>query len=215
MFDFDANRFSGEVPLFPLPAVVLVPSNLQSFHLFEARYRAMLQDVMASEGFLAVPLLRAGWESDYEGRPPVHEICGLGCIRHCVRHDDGRGDILLASVARVRILRELAGKPYRIARVEVLDDVYPADGSDLSEARDRLLERLCLPETMRQLPAGQVADLVLGQMQLEPLEKQEIFEELSVAARLQRLHVVIDRIDEVRALMETGRRLDSERPDLN
>ena len=59
-------------PLFPLPNVVLFPNVFLPLHIFEARYREMVADAVASDRMIGMVLLRPGWERDYDGRPPVY-----------------------------------------------------------------------------------------------------------------------------------------------
>ena len=70
-FVFPADDFSGVVRLFPLPNVVLFPHVMQPLQIFEPRYLELLDDALADDGLLAMALLEPGWESDYDGRPPI------------------------------------------------------------------------------------------------------------------------------------------------
>ena len=68
---FDADTFSGVARLFPLPNLVLYPHVMQPLHIFEDRYREMLEDALAGDRLIAMALLEPGWETDYESRPPI------------------------------------------------------------------------------------------------------------------------------------------------
>jgi Lon protease-like protein len=48
------------LPIFPLPDVTFFPSTLLPLHVFEARYRAMVMDVLARDRRLAVVKLSQG-----------------------------------------------------------------------------------------------------------------------------------------------------------
>ena len=65
---------SFEVPLFPLPNIVLLPGMVLPLHIFEPRYRKMLADALAGERLIARANLMDGWQSDYLGKPPVHRL---------------------------------------------------------------------------------------------------------------------------------------------
>src|SRR5436190_1218744 len=69
------------LPIFPLPDVTFFPHTLLPLHVFEARYRAMIMDVLARDRRLAVVKLRPGYEATYAGKPPVHEVAGAGADR--------------------------------------------------------------------------------------------------------------------------------------
>ena len=68
---FVAEKFSGIVRLFPLPNLVVFPHVMQPLHIFEPRYRAMLEEALDEDGLIAMAVLAPGWEKDYEGRPPM------------------------------------------------------------------------------------------------------------------------------------------------
>src|SRR5688572_32951673 len=95
-----------KLPLFPLPNVVLFPNVFLPLHIFEQRYREMVSDVLQGDRLIGMVLLRPGWESDYEGCPPVYSIGCSGVITHAERLDDGRFNIVLRGVERFRIVEE-------------------------------------------------------------------------------------------------------------
>src|SRR5258707_15575916 len=88
------------IPLFPLPNVVLFPNVFLPLHIFEPRYREMVADALKGDRIIGMALLRAGYESNYEGRPPVYDIGCAGVITHAQRLADGRYDIVLRGPAR-------------------------------------------------------------------------------------------------------------------
>jgi uncharacterized protein len=142
--------------IFPLPNAVLFPGTRLPLHVFEPRYRAMIRDALADTKTLAVARLRPGFASEYEGRPPVFEVCGAGRIVEHVEHEDGRYHLVLHGVARVRILNELPPlQPYRVVRAELIEDL-PVDPR-LSAALETKVRALWqqlrprLPEELRDL----------------------------------------------------------------
>jgi Lon protease-like protein len=129
-----------EVPVFPLPDVVFFPDTLLPLHVFEPRYRQLVADCLAGDGRLVVAMLRPGWEKDYQGRPPVFPVAGLGEIIHVETLADGRYNILLDGRMRVRIEAEAPGeRAYRVARVRPLADALPAGGVRALDERLRTL----------------------------------------------------------------------------
>lgn len=118
------------LPLFPLPDVVFLPHTVLPLHVFEPRYRALVADCLQGNGMLAVPRLRTGWERNYHERPAIHSIAGFGRIARHQALEDGRWNILVAGLGRVRIDVELEGRrPYRVARATLLDEGrFPREG---------------------------------------------------------------------------------------
>src|SRR5688572_12253917 len=108
------------LPIFPLPNVVLFPNVFLPLHIFEARYREMVADALASDRLIGMTLLRPGWERDYEGRPPVYAIGCSGVITHVERLPDGRYNLVLRGLERFRIVEEDSAKAYRRAAIEPL-----------------------------------------------------------------------------------------------
>lgn len=126
---FDETRFSGVARLFPLPDLVMFPHVMQPLHIFEPRYREMLNDALDSDGLIAMSVLAPGWEAQYEGRPAILPQVCLGKIATHQRLDDGRYNLMLLGMRRARVVAELpATRAFRQAEVEVLDDLYPTAG---------------------------------------------------------------------------------------
>lgn len=129
-----------QVPLFPLPDHVLLPASPAPYRVFEARYRALVQDLMArpeDRRWLAVPRLAAGWRDDYHGNPPFHETATVGRIVRCEPLTGGHFFIVVEGAARVRLVEHRAATPYRVARVQPLPDTPPAP-SDVAALRRSL-----------------------------------------------------------------------------
>ena len=128
------------LPIFPLPDVVLFPHTVLPLHIFEPRYRQMVQECLAGDKRLAMALLKPGWEKDYYGRPPIYPIAGAGEIVQHEELPDGRFNILVRGTLRIGITTELPpDKPYRIVRARPLADRYPDE--DLESLATRI-ERL-------------------------------------------------------------------------
>ena len=188
--------FAGVTRLFPLPSLVLLPGVVQGLHIFEARYRQLMVDTLAGDMLFSLVLLRPGWEHDYDARPPIETVACLGRVAWHERRADGRFDLRLRSLLRVRILHEIeTDRLYRTARAELLPDVVPTDLSRLSELRRQLAEAV-LPRfaegTARQqlrelfggdMPLGHVCDVLTYALPL-PLEmKQRLLAEPRVERR--------------------------------
>lgn len=105
------------LPLFPLPNLVFFPRTRLPLHVFEPRYRQMVEDAVAADGRFGIVLLRPGWEADYFGAPPVYPWGTLAEIEQAVPLDDGRFNILVRGEVRFRIVDEVSRVPYRTARV--------------------------------------------------------------------------------------------------
>jgi Lon protease-like protein len=107
------------VPVFPLPEVVLFPRQILPLHVFEPRYRAMVADALEGERTIAIALLKPEYEPDYfTPHAPIHTLVGVGRIIASERLEEGKYNILLRGRTRAKIVDEIAGRPYRVARIE-------------------------------------------------------------------------------------------------
>ena len=185
---FDASTFSGVARLFPLPNLVLYPHVMQPLHVFEERYREMLEDALATDQLITMAMLEPGWETDYESRPPISEHACLGKVVAHHRLDDGTYNVLLLGVQRVRIEKELSPlRSFRQAKVELIEDCYDFSSADerkklqeqlMTAFRKRLPYAYQLPEQLEsmlsnQLPLGLLTDLAAYALPLDADVKLE------------------------------------------
>jgi Lon protease-like protein len=195
------SEFSGTARLFPLPNLVLFPHVMQPLHIFEPRYRQMTADALAGDRLIALVLLRPGWEADYDARPAIYPVACLGRVVAEQTLDDGRYNILLRGLARIRVLEEVPqGKLYRSGRVELLGDSHFSEGPAARDLRKRLGKAVAawfpdkgaVYEQFRkllrsELPLGPLGDIISFALPIDLEVKQELLEELDVRKRVRRL----------------------------
>ncbi|MCH7676902.1 LON peptidase substrate-binding domain-containing protein, partial [candidate division KSB1 bacterium] len=126
------ETITTQIPIFPLPNVVFFPKTFLPLHIFEPRYRKMAKDSKSNDNLIGMALLKEGWEKQYHDNPDVHEIACVGKIQHIERLEDGRYNILLYGLSRVKIMKFIQGKPYRMAQVKYLKDIA-FDHDDFNE----------------------------------------------------------------------------------
>lgn len=201
-FQFSAEDFSGRVRLFPLPHRVFFPQMVVPLRIVEARYRDLVDDALAGDRLIALAILAPGWESHYEGSPPVRPVGCLGRIAACQPGPDGGCNVVVNTLRRVRLVRELPQtRRYREAEVRVLDDYEPADEpADDSELRRRLREAILriLPRTAEVVdvvgdlfkvntPLGLIADVVGSMLDIGLAWKEALLAETNVHQRAEML----------------------------
>ena len=109
-----------ELPIFPL-GVVLFPGMPLPLHIFEERYRAMIQRCLEERQGFGVVLLRDGQAEQPGGIP--YEIGTVARIVRHVRLDDGRYNILTRGLRRFQILASrLDAAGYLTAQVALLEE---------------------------------------------------------------------------------------------
>jgi Lon protease-like protein len=188
------------IPIFPLDGVILVPGARLPLHIFEPRYRDMVNDALEGPGLIAMGMPMAGHTIQSEHQPPIHVVCGLGRIGHHRRNDDGTIDLVLEGIARLRILSEVqSGKSYREVQAEPLHETYYGR-LDEAEAARQLLDRLRgLSDQERsaiaQLPFARLLDVLLLRLPCTPQEKQTIFSIPEVDLRFGQVVSLLDRLE--------------------
>ena len=113
-----------ELPLFPLPDVVLFPQEVLPLHIFEPRYRMMLRTVLAEDRRFGV----VRWD------PQERRMAEVGCcaeILHCQTQDDDRSNIVTLGQQRFRVLDIVREAPYRVGMVSWIEDTVSDGHGDL------------------------------------------------------------------------------------
>ncbi len=198
------------LPLFPLGSV-LVPGLVLPLHVFEQRYRVLVEALMAlpdgAERQFGVVAIRSGAEAS-DARP---ELFGMGCtaeLREVTPYSDGRFDIVTVGETRFRLLGldEDAATPYLTGLVEFLDEPDGTDDpAELEHLRRSVVAQFAdyrrrLNVEVTELPedARVVSYLVTAAMVLELPERQGLLEQPATA---QRLRAEIDLLRRERALV--------------
>lgn len=187
-----------KIPLFPLPNVVLFPDVILPLHIFEPRYRLMVDQSLQSHKKIGMVLLKKGWERNYEESPDIYTV---GCMGQIVGHEkleDGRFNILLKGLSRFHVAQILQPTPYREAKVAILSDRVEGISTETAEKRKRaILEAAgAIPEyfvynKMRlgrapvddKAPLPTLIDTLSYYLAIDPYDKQPILEETDVGRR--------------------------------
>lgn len=109
----------AELAMFPLGSVLL-PGMLLPLHVFEERYRTMIERVLDGDGSFGVTLIERGSEVGGDDvRAPV------GCLARILdaeQQPDGRWHLVAVGTDRIRVDEWLADDPYPRAVVSTLPD---------------------------------------------------------------------------------------------
>ena len=180
-----------ELPLFPLPEVVLFPGRPLPLHIFEFRYRMMMNPILDDDrrfGVLAFD-------------PAAGNIATIGCCAEIVRYQrlpDDRLKMLTLGQQRFRVLEYVREKPYRVGLVEWIEDAPPTEDLRLLVREvDRLLRDVVhlsaklndqpieLPDDLPTLPV-ELSYWIAGNFYGAPAEQQALLEMQDTGARLRR-----------------------------
>jgi ATP-dependent Lon protease len=180
-----------ELPLFPLPDVVLFPGRPLPLHIFEFRYRIMMNTILDSDRRFGVLM----WDP-VEGKPAK-----VGCCAEIVqyqREPDDRMKILTLGQQRFRVLEYTRDKPYRVGLVQwIEDEPTDRDLEPLARSVEQLLqdvvmlsgkltgETITLPDQVPTFPI-ELSYWVASNLHGAATEQQSLLEMLDSAARLDR-----------------------------
>ncbi len=180
-----------ELPLFPLPEVVLFPSRPLPLHIFEFRYRIMMNTILEGDRRFGVLMID----------PAQGKIANVGCCAEIVHHQrlpDDRMKMLTVGQQRFRVLEYVREKPYRMGLVEWIEDRPPnQDLKPMGVKVEKLLrdvvhlsakltdQKIELPEDLPDLPR-ELSYWIGSNLYGVPLEQQALLEMDDTASRLLR-----------------------------
>lgn len=180
-----------ELPLFPLSEVVLFPTRPLPLHIFEPRYRIMMNTILESDRRFGVVMVD----------PHKGTIANVGCcaeIIHYQRLPDDRLKMLTLGQQRFRILEYVREKPYYVGLVEWIEDEPPQkDLRPIATNVEQLLrdvvrlsaklteEEIELPEDLPDLPI-ELSYWVASNLYGVAAEQQTLLELQDTSARLER-----------------------------
>ena len=186
-----------EIPLFPLPNLVLFPQVAVPLHIFEERYKLMINRCIDQADIFGLVLLNE--EADQENEDSILRVGVSARVVQVDRLDEGRLNVLCAGESRFRILEFTGSAPYWTADVEFFDD-DPETEEGLQEAYQRVsilyrkateltsqLKDMEIPQL--DLPDSPVAlsYMVSYVLDLGAARKQELLEATSTLFRLRSL----------------------------
>jgi Lon protease-like protein len=185
------ERLSRGFPLFPLGIVALPGENIP-LHIFEDRYRRMIEECLRAEPGSPRSEFGIIWLSD-------EDLKGVGCAceveRVLERMDDGRLNILARGTRPFRLIERQDDLPYPAGLVEFLveadEDVDPEAGIGARELYGELLEQA----TDRVLDEQELSEMgsyeMAATVEFDIDAKQELLELRSENARLRLLGLLL------------------------
>jgi Lon protease-like protein len=194
----EAVELPAAVPVMPLPGVLLFPNALLPLHIFEPRFREMLERALDDNRMLCVALVkpeRQQWRTSADFFP----VSTVGLIRACIGRSDGTSDLILQGIRRVKFSDFEQEAPFPIARIKPLKTrTKPTVETDalaikvvefyrrlksseraLPEKIDRYLGEMSDPEML--------ADLIASTFVSGATRRQQLLEELDLNKRLRLL----------------------------
>ncbi len=182
------------LPLFPLNTV-LFPNATIPLHVFEERYRLMVQMCLDGDSIFGVVLIKSGSEVGEPAEP--HSVGTVARIEDVNRMDNGRMLLRVKGAERFAILRITQQRSYIEANVQLLGDAAdeePVASEVMDMVRTATTRHVRLAMGLRggwvreaktpEDPAA-LSYFVGTLLQSEPNVKQALLEKQSTARRLQ------------------------------
>ncbi len=204
-----------ELPLFPLNSV-LFPSATLALHIFEERYKKMVNLCLESNSPFGVLLIRSGNEVGEVAEP--FEMGTTARIVRVQHLDEGRMNLVCLGEQRFRLSRNVSETPYLVGEVELLQST-DAEGAEVKDLGDTVAalfgeyyrlylavsnqwtRQIAMPEV-----AGELADFVASRLAVSIWTKQQLLEELSVRRRLEmEMETLSDAIREMTPKVDAAR----------
>jgi ATP-dependent Lon protease len=199
-----------DIPLFPLPNLVLFPNIVVPLHIFEERYKLMVNACIERAEHFGLVLLRSG-ASD-ESEDTIHRVGVSARVIEVERLDDGRLNILCEGESRFRIFRFTQQMPFWKGAIDFFEDneQHPEESlveqvAELYRSVAELSAKLSGSERPELALPDSPADLsymVSYVLDIDSEEKQKLLEMTSTAERLRML---------VAHLTDTLRKLEQQR----
>lgn len=191
----------SELPIFPLP-LVLFPGVPLPLHIFEPRYRQMLDDIRATNNLFGLSYFDDATETEI---PPAGHIGCAAEVTETQTMPDGRSNILTVGLIRYRIEKYVEReREYLTAQVSFFED-EPEDNEALRASAQEVAatftriarsvrkindERTNLPDISDTEPQ-RLSFLVAAAVELDMNAKQDLLELRSTAGRLDRLRGIL------------------------
>lgn len=204
----------GVLAMFPLQSVLL-PGAVLPLHVFEERYRALVDRCLALEEDFGVALISRG--SEVGGHDVRTDVGTRARIVEARQVPDGRWAVLAVGIGRIRIDDWLPDDPYPLAEVEDWPDPLAATGlpEAIAASTARLRRVLSLRAELGEIRPDATVDLSVDLSVVDPslasfrlvalsplgdLDRQRLLAAPDIADRLLRLDALLDEDeDECRA----------------
>ncbi len=184
----------ADLPVFPLPRVVFFPGSLLPLHIFEMRYRQMIEDcVTKGPRAMVVAMLDEETLHHQDTPPSFHSLAGAGRIIAHEARPDGTHDIVLQGLHRVHVTEHDSGRLYRRAQAKVLANLgtcKPSDVSVLLACANHISHAVRKRHPGFELgvdatsPPSLIADAIADRLVADPGARQAILEATDVAERI-------------------------------
>jgi Lon protease-like protein len=203
------ERLSRGFPLFPL-GIVALPTESVPLHVFEHRYRRMIEERLRAQPGSPEREFGIVWLSDQELKP-VGCACDIEEVLE--RMTDGRLNILARGKRPFRLIERQDDLPYPAAVVEFLVEQHEDPDAEAARTAHQLYQELVEQATDQRLAQRELDELdayrMAATVEFGAEAKQQLLELRSENARLRLLALLlraaIERLEVVERAQERAR----------
>lgn len=200
------------LPLFPLNTV-LFPYSRTQLHIFEPKYRLMIESCLANNLPFGIALIRSGDEVGDNAEP--YMVGTKVRILETHQYEDGRFDLTVEGVERFRIREINSECPYLRGSIENLNELDEEDEDRLFElcVEARSMAELLIKEHVDNQEFAvkvlfpddpeQLSFAIANMLDFSPIRKQFFLELVETSVRLEYL---IEVLDEISKTVDSGLR---------
>ncbi|MBN1356392.1 endopeptidase La [bacterium] len=216
--DFNRTPIPGTLPILPLRGTVIYPTMVIPLLVAREKSIRMINEVLDGDQIIGLVAQKNPEEED----PAADDIYSIGIaaqIIKLIKMPDNSVRIMIEGLGRIRIKRFVRKEPYFIARVEKITERFTQ--SLKSDALIRNIRGLFkdivsnspnLPKELNLIiqnisEPGKLADIIASSLNLTLEERQEILTIADITKRLERVHVLLNREQEI---LKLGNKIQSQ-----
>ena len=217
--EFDAEKLPDVLPILPLYDAALFPKMVLPLVVLQGESVQLVDEAMAKDRIIGLMVSK---KPENKKRPDREDLAAVGTsalILKMAKTQDDRTQLLVQGLSRFTIKSFEDGKPYLVARVELLKDVEKKDNetealiANIVGQFERVVELSPgLPPEIAQMAksiqeSGTLADMIASTINSTPEEKQRVLEMQDVKQRLKEVTRLLNhQLD----ILELGNKIQSQ-----
>ncbi|MBV9462959.1 MAG: LON peptidase substrate-binding domain-containing protein [Verrucomicrobiae bacterium] len=190
-----------KLPVMTVSQAVLFPQAMLPLHIFEERYREMLNDSLESHRMMSISLAHKHEEPGHESFEEPHQIVGIGLVRVAVGRPDGTSNLILQGLCRARITKILEDKSYFEANLTPLDTVDKGSEVEVDALAAKVAELIAERNRFGSPVPAEIIKFLVGLNDADVLTDLVSFNLLKDADKQQQILETVDLRERLRCLI--------------
>ena len=217
--EIDADKVPEVLPIMPLYDAALFPKMVLPLVVMQGESVKLVDEAMAKDRIIGLIVSKKPEDKKSPDKEDLAQVGTSALILKMAKTQDNRTQLLVQGLSRFRIKDFEDGKPYLVARIELIKDVEKLDNetealmSNIISQFERIVELSPgLPPEIAQMAKtiqepGTLADMVASTINSNPEEKQIVLEMVDVKKRLKEVtRLVNHQLD----ILELGDKIQSQ-----